>query len=294
MVTFLVISREDEFLQDNHIYIPPQSPEEVLVWPQPLPPAPAGETPAPAVGSLGPILIYFSAVVILLGVVLSVVPVSALRLLLRVLFAMLFSWGIFIIFIFWVPPIAAIPIAVAVGFAWFFLLRVWLHNLVLMLAIVSLGAVFGRLITPWTAIILVLALAVYDFLAVRFGYMIWITKKLSESSILPAFIIPRYLSGWISSLKQSDFNKLVEGKSFERDYSILGGGDVGFPLLLVSSVYFGYGLTEAILIAGFSLIGLVCAYWIQAVFLKGRPMPALPPIAVLSLIALFVVRFYFV
>ena len=73
-------------------------------------------------------------------------------------------------------------------------------------------------------------------------------------------------------------------------FSILGGGDIGFPVLLVSSVYFGYGLPDAILVAVFSLLGLICAYWIQTAFLKGRPMPALPPIAVLSLIALLIVR----
>ena len=139
--------------------------------------------------------------------------------------------------------------------------------------------------------ILILALAVYDFLAVRFGYMLWMTKKLSESSTLPAFIIPRNAAEWRSSLKQSAFTKLVEEKPSEREYSILGGGDIGFPLLLVSSAYFGYGLGNALLVSVFSLLGLICAYWIQAAFLKGKPMPALPPIAILSLIALLIVRY---
>jgi len=83
----------------------------------------------------------------------------------------------------------------------------------------------------------------------------------------------------------------VEEKTFESKYSILGGGDVGFPLLLVSSSYFGYGFTDAIIIAGFTLLGLLCAYLLQALFLKGKPTPALPPIAVLSWIALLIVRF---
>jgi len=290
MLTFLLISHENLFLQNSHIYIPPQSPGAVSLWPQPVPPAPAGEAQAPAVGSLGPILIYFFAVVILLGIVLFLIPVSALRLFLRILFAFLFSWGIFIILIFWLPPIVTLPISVVVGSAWFFVPRVWLHNLVMILALVSLGAVFGRLISPWTSMILILVLAIYDFLALRFGYMLWMTKKLSESSAPPAFVIPRYASGWTSSLTQSDFTKLVEREPFRRKYSILGGGDVGFPLLLVSSAYFGYGLTNAIFVAVFSLLGLICAYWIQAAFLKGKPMPALPPIAILSLVALLIVR----
>jgi len=147
------------------------------------------------------------------------------------------------------------------------------------------------LITPWTAMILIAALALYDFIAVRFGYMLWMAKKLTESSTLPAFIIPQSIVEWNSSLKKSDYAKLVDEKEFERKYSILGGGDVGFPLLLVSSSYFGYGFTDAIIVAAFTLLGLLCAYGIQATLLKGKPMPALPPIAVLSLAALLIVRY---
>jgi len=291
MLTFLVITRENEFLQANHIYIPPVSPGVVSIWPQPVPPAPPGETQVPAVGSLGPILIYFAAVVIVLGIVLFFVPVATLRLVLRILFAFLFSWGIFVILIFWVPATASIIISVAVGVTWIVVPKVWLHDSVMILTMVSLGAVFGRLISPWTSMILILALAVYDFLAVRFGYMLWMTKKLSESSTLPAFVIPRNAAEWGFSLKQPAFTKLVEEEPSEREYSILGGGDIGFPLLLVSSAYFGYGLGNALLVSVFSLLGLICAYWIQAAFLRGKPIPALPPIAILSLIALLIVRY---
>jgi presenilin-like A22 family membrane protease len=140
--------------------------------------------------------------------------------------------------------------------------------------------------------ILIAALALYDFLAVRFGYMLWMSKKLTESSTLPAFIIPQTINEWNSSLKKSDYSKLVNDESFERKYSILGGGDVGFPLLLVSASYFGYGFADAIIVAAFTLIGLLCAYWIQASLLKGKPIPALPPIAILSLIALLIVRYF--
>lgn len=289
--TFLVISQIEPFIESSHIYIPQQTPESISLWPQPTEPPPEGETPAPAVGSLGPIILYFVAVVIVLGIVLLLIPISALRLLLRIIFALLFSWGTFIVFILWSPLVVALVASVAVGCAWFFLPRVWLHNLVMILSLVSLAAVFGRLITPWTAMILIAALALYDFIAVRFGYMLWMAKKLTESSTLPAFIIPQSIVEWNSSLKKSDYAKLVDEKEFERKYSILGGGDVGFPLLLVSSSYFGYGFTDAIIVAAFTLLGLLCAYGIQATLLKGKPMPALPPIAVLSLAALLIVRY---
>jgi presenilin-like A22 family membrane protease len=295
VLTFCIISRENAFLQTNHIYIPPQpSPGTVSLWPQPSPttPIPGAEAPALFWTSLGPILIYFFSVVIVLGVVLFLIPISALRYVLKVIFAFLFAWGIFIALVFWIPIAIAVIVSVAVGLAWFLVPRVWLHNTAMILAMVSVGAVFGRLISPWTAMILLLVLAVYDFFAVRFGYMVWLAKKLSESNTLPAFFIPRFMSEWKASLKENAVARLVEEEPSERDFSILGGGDIAFPLLLVSSVFFAYGLTNAILVAGFSLLGLICAYWIQATFLKGKPMPALPPIAILCLIALLIVRYH--
>lgn len=229
--------------------------------------------------------------VIVLGLVLFLVPVSILKKMLRALFAFLFCWGIFIILVFWLPAIVAISIAAAVGIIWIIFPRVWLHDSVMVLSMVSLGAVFGRLITPWTAMVLILALAVYDFLAVRIGYMLWMTKKFSESSSLPAFVIPKDNAEWRASLRQQEITELVDQKPTDREYSILGGGDIGFPLLLVSSVYFGYGFRDAVLVSVFSLLGLIAAYGIQAKFLKGKAMPALPPIAALCLIALLIVRF---
>ncbi|MDP7109814.1 MAG: presenilin family intramembrane aspartyl protease [Dehalococcoidales bacterium] len=292
IITFFVLPRVNLLLQSSHIYIPPQPPESIPLWPQPISPAPPGEVPAPAVGSLGPILLYFSTAVIVLGVTLALIPISALRLLLRILFTFLFSWGIFIILILWFPPVIALLVSVSVGFTWFFTPRVWLHNFLMILAMVSLGTIFGRLISPWTAMVLILALAVYDIVAVRFGYMLWMAKKLAESSTLPAFIFPQYASEWNSSLTQPSFTKLVEENPFERKYSILGGGDVGIPLLLISSAYFGYGFISAVVVAVFSVLGLICSYWIQAALLKGKPTPALPPIAILSLIALIIVRYF--
>ncbi len=290
-LTFLTVVREDPFLKEAHIYVPPQSAGGISLWPTPTPPPPTGETPAPPAGSLGPLLIVIFGFAIVLGIVLFTVPIRTLRLLLRVIFALLFTWGVFIVLIFWLPLWAVVGMSVALGLTWFFVPRVWFHNVVMVLAMVSVGAVFGRLITPWTAMILIGVLAIYDFLAVRFGYMVWMTKKLSQSVALPAFVIPKRRAEWAASLRQPAVTELVDQDPLDRRYSILGGGDVGFSLLLTASVYFAYGPGGAALVAAFSLGGLLIAYWIQAVFLKGKAMPALPPIAVMSLIALLIVRF---
>jgi len=136
-----------------------------------------------------------------------------------------------------------------------------------------------------------LVISIYDVLAVRFGYMLSLAKRLSESETLPALVIPRRISSWNLNLKEAGFKRLFEDRSAEREFSILGGGDIGFPLLLIVSVFFAYGFTTSLIVAAFSLLGLISAYWIQLVFLKGEPMPALPPISFVSLIG-FVIAYF--
>lgn len=289
MLTLGVVAREDVFLEANNIYVPSQPSQAVSLWPETVVSETGEVVQTSAYSSLGPILIYFFAMIIVVGIILYLIPVSALKMVFRALFALLFSWGVFIVLVFWLPLAATIAISVAVGFAWFFLNKVWLHNLVMILAMVSLGAVFGRFITPWTAMILLLVIAVYDFLAVRFGYMLWMANKMGKFNALPAFVIPRRVGGWRSDMKQPDLNREVELGPPERTYSILGGGDIGFPLLLSASVYFAYGLNSAILVAVFSLLGLAGAYWMQGAIFKRKPVPALPSIAALSLVGLLIV-----
>ncbi len=290
-LTFLVISHVDVFLAKNNLSLPVQAADSVTIWPGTVT-SPSGEvTQVPAESSLVPILIYFFAVVVIMGIVLFAIPISALKTFFKVIFAFLYCWSIFVISIIWLPAIASIAIAAVIAVLWFFYPKVWLHSLVMLLAMVALGEVFGRLISPWTAMILLAVLAVYDFLAVRFGFMMWMANKLSQSSTLPAFIIPYRQSNWTSSLKKSDISTLAEQKAEERSYSILGGGDIGFPVLLASSVYFARDFKAAILVAAFSLAGLIGAYLIQAKFFKGKAVPALPPIAVMSVIGLALVSF---
>jgi len=288
ILTFAVVWRQDPFLEENNIYIPPQ-PTEVIVWPTPTT-LPGGEvTTPPPTSSLGPILIYFAVLIAVVGVVLALIPLSALKIVFRLLFAWLFAWGVFILFVFWLPLWATLATAAGVGLLWLLRPKIWLHNLVMTIAMVGVAAVFGRLISPWTAMILLLALAVYDYFAVRFGYMLWMVNRMSQVTTLPAFVLPRNVADLKGSLRESDVNNIVAQRAEDREFSILGGGDIAFPLLLTASVYFASGPLTALVIALASLAGLIAAYWIQATFLKGKAIPALPPIAALALIAFLIV-----
>lgn len=288
VLILLVTPRIDPFLDENDIDIPTQPSEAISWWPGEVT-LPSGEViEVPVQSALGPILIYILAAAAVLGFTLSRIPLAALKVVLRLLFALLFSWGAFIATVFYLPLPVAVAIAVVFGTFWYLIPLVWLHNLVLILAVSSLGAVFGRFITPWTAMAIILALAIYDFLAVRFRFMLWMADRLSQINALPALIIPKDYSEWNSNLKKHG-ERMIEVNPADREYSILGGGDIAFPCLLTASVYFARGLAPAAIIAALGLLGLVSVYAIQAIFLKGKPMPALPPIAACTLVGLLIV-----
>ena len=238
--------------------------------------------------SLGPAIAYFFGVVVVLALILFIIPLSKLRLVFRILFTLMFAWGIFIVIALILPPAAAYPLAIIAGIAWLFWARVWLHDLLLLITLSGAGSVFGFLFSPWTFMIFMLIIAVYDVVAVRFGFMIWMADKLSESATLPAFIFPKKIRDWKLNLKNVRVGDLKKEESDRREYSILGGGDIGFPLMLALSVFFETDLVSAVLVGVFALMGLMSAFLIQSFWLRGKPMPALPPIAFFSLIGFLI------
>lgn len=288
LLVFAVVTRVDPFLEEQEIHVPTQPSEPISWWPGEVT-LPSGEViEVPAHSAVGPILIYVLVAAAVLGIALSLIPLTALKVLLRLLFALLFSWGAFIAAVFYLPLPLAIAISVAFGTLWFVIPILWLHNLVLILAVSSLGAVFGRFITPWTAMAIILALAVYDLLAVRFKFMLWMADRLSQINALPALIIPRNNREWNLNLKGRE-DKVIQANPADREYSILGGGDIAFPCLLTASVFFARGLAPGAIIAALGALGLVGVYLIQTKLLKGRPMAALPPIAALTLAGLLII-----
>ncbi|MFC1995801.1 presenilin family intramembrane aspartyl protease [Chloroflexota bacterium] len=250
----------------------------------------ANQIAPPQVSLTLPVLYFFGAVLVL-GVILFLLPIDKLRMVFKIMFTVLFAWGIFITLGLSLPMLAALLISLAGGLMWYFKPRVWLHNLLMIFALASVGAVFGTLLSPWTTVSFMVVISVYDILAVRFGYMLWMVKKLSEVETLPAFVIPKKISIWNLNLKEAGLKRLLEDKTAEREFSILGGGDIGFPLMLIVSVFFVYGFANSTIVAMFSLFGLISVFIIHLFFLKGKPMPALPPITLMSLIGYLVVYF---
>jgi presenilin-like A22 family membrane protease len=226
--------------------------------------------------SLWPILLYFFGVVAVVALILFIIPLSKLKWFFRILFAFMFAWGALIASYFFLPDYAAFTLAGICGLLWLFWTKVWLHDFLLLVALSAAGAVFGFIFSPWTFMIFMLVVAVYDVLAVRFGLMVWMADRLSGTTSLPAFVFPKNVKDVQLNLNTVQVSELKKESADKREHTILGGGDIGFPLMLSNSVYFAHGMNAAILTGAFGIVGLVGAFVIQKFWLKGKPMPALP------------------
>ena len=229
--------------------------------------------------SAGMPLAYFFVAVIVIGVALVFLPLPVLKFITKTLFLVLYAWGVFVVLALPLPVAAAVIIAVAGALAWLRWPRLWLHNLLLGVALVGYASVFGFLLSSGVALWLMAVISVYDLVSVRSGHMMWMVNKMTGMDIVPAFIFPVEPSGWRLSVTDIRLDK-----PDERPVSLLGGGDVGFSLIVLVSVLAAGGLAAAVIMSFCLLGGLVSVYWVQKMLFKGGPTPALPPLTVAALI----------
>lgn len=189
------------------------------------------------------------------------------------IFGLLFSFLLFTAI--WFLASLIMPNGPALAFAAFFTLArlvvpvVIISNLTIILGIAGISALVGAGF-PWpTVLLLLLALSIYDYIAVyKTGHMVTMFKNLLERGVILALIIPEHLKTQITHLR---YVKLGEGFFF------LGTGDLALPTIFAVSAYFTsprLGIGAAI----GSLFGLLL---MNLLFILGRkrPLPALPPIA---------------
>lgn len=174
-----------------------------------------------------------------------------------------------------------------VVFLWLVFLSVFLikkpslfiHNTGLIFAICGIGSGLGTQLSPLAVVVLLALFSVYDFIAVyKTKHMVKMAEEMLQSRAIMGFIIPKKLS----ELKAEPKEIKPGGK-----FLVLGAGDIVFPLMLTASVV-SKGILEAVIVGGFSFLGLLFSFILFSSKKERAPMPALPPIALLSIIGYFV------
>jgi len=168
---------------------------------------------------------------------------------------------------------------------------VWLHNLVVIGGLAGIGAMLGITLLPRDAIILLIILAVYDVIAVyKTKHMVKMAKAMIKKRVILGIIIPEKILGLKASMADVEQDKIpvkrIIKPSERGKFMILGGGDLILPLLLIASVA-NQNIWQSVVILVFALLGLLAMH-LLFIKLKSKPMPALPPLAVFSILGYLV------
>ena len=160
---------------------------------------------------------------------------------------------------------------------------VWFHNLVLILTLPGIAAVLGASITPYAAVILLIFMSVYDYIAVyKTKHMIKMAKAMITGRAIFAMIYPEHWHGFKAHL-----NKAHPGEGF----MMLGTGDFVFPIIMATSAY-SISAAAAWTVLIVSLLGLLLMHLIFSLQKVRRPMPALPPLAAFAIIGFLIAVFF--
>lgn len=194
---------------------------------------------------------------------------------------------------------AFIPIEIAFAAAFIFAIwkifkpNVWVHNFTELFIYGGLAAIFAPLFNLWSISILLVLISIYDAYAVwKSKHMVTLAKSQTEAKVFAGLLIPYSLKGFLKKkVKESTTEKASKKSSITLPKvsvrtAILGGGDIGFPLIFAGAVLKELGLWQSLIIPFFALAGLALLLYYAE---EKKFYPAMPFISVGCLVGLGVV-----
>jgi presenilin-like A22 family membrane protease len=182
----------------------------------------------------------------------------------------------------WLSPLISTLVAfLLLGLFWFFN-NVFLQDLIMVLTFAGVGAILGISLAPETVILILVILSFYDIIAVyKTRHMVELAEAMIQSRAIFGFVIPSSFRGF-----KERMIRVLPGEKF----MILGSGDVILPLLLSVSLV-RTSVSQALIVAAFSALGLFLMHLIFTNQKTRRPMAALPPIALAAIVGYIVASF---
>ncbi|HLD72933.1 MAG TPA: presenilin family intramembrane aspartyl protease [Candidatus Nanoarchaeia archaeon] len=170
-----------------------------------------------------------------------------------------------------IKPEIAFILALILGFWKIFKPNFWVQNLTELFVYGGLAAIFVPLFSLWSVIILLILISIYDAYAVwKSKHMIVLAKSQSKAGMFAGLVLPYQIT---KSIPQKIKTKI---KTSKVRTAILGGGDLGFPLIFAGVILKEFGLWQALLIPLFAMIGLAVLFWKAE---EKKFYPAMPFIA---------------
>lgn len=214
---------------------------------------PIGERPE--MGEKTSYLFIIVAILIGTGILLLLIKYKLVWLwkfwfLLAVVIALAVALGAFM------PAEFALILALAFGFWKIFRPNFWVQNLTELFVYGGLAAIFVPLFNLLSVVILLVLISVYDAYAVwKSKHMITLAKSQAKAKVFAGLLIP-YRLGRIVKKKAKTAKHKVKVRT-----AVLGGGDIGFPLIFAGVVLKEIGLWQSLMIPFFALLGLAILLW---------------------------------
>jgi len=215
--------------------------------------------------------------------------------------ALVFSFGAFL------NQTFAMVLAFLFAYIKIFRPNIWVHNFTELFIYGGLAAIFVPVISIKDAFILLIIISIYDMYAVwKSKHMVKLAKFQTKSNVFAGLLIPykipkhegvknevvKKVSKGIKALKNVKNLKIVKDLKSDNDYkmqniktAVLGGGDIGFPLIFTGVVMkgllftniFSYGLLKTLIVTLTTTIALL---WLLLSAKKDKFYPAMPFISI--------------
>jgi len=154
-----------------------------------------------------------------------------------------------------IPVIISFIIALALGIWKIFKPNFIVHNLTELFIYGGLAAIFVPVFNLLSVSILLILIALYDAYAVwKSKHMITLAKSQAQSKVFAGFLLPYKI--FKAKPKPSIKTKPVKVRT-----AVLGGGDIGFPLIFAGVIMKEIGVWQSLVIPIFASLGLIYLLW---------------------------------
>src|SRR3989344_9583800 len=164
-----------------------------------------------------------------------------------------------------------------------------IHNISEVFIYGGLAAIFVPMLNVFAALMLLIGISIYDYIAVyRTKHMVKLAKFQSESKVFAGLMIPYERNKTAKEYKKMPVNSRSTANkqaASKKSAAILGGGDIGFTLIFAGVVMKGLMLQETFFI-GFMkalIIPLIVSLALLFLLVKGRKDKFYPAMPILSL-----------
>jgi presenilin-like A22 family membrane protease len=175
------------------------------------------------------------------------------------------------------PNADLIVSVLAVGLA---IWKVWrpnplVHNLTEIFIYGGLVAIFFKILNVWTALMLLLLISIYDMYAVwKSKHMVALANMQKDNDMFAGLSIPYSWPGKAERrASQGASRRPAPPAKSTTKTAVLGGGDMGFPLLFTATILVKTGLLAALVIPPFAALGLFVLLMLAK---NDRFYPAMP------------------